>query len=235
MTMLLNVDKIDVLYDHTHVLHDVSLTVAESEVVALIGRNGAGKTTTLRGIIGIQPPRSGTVNFKGQTVSGLKTHEIARRGISYVPESRDVFSYLTVEENLLLGQNPAAKWSIDDILRWFPALQPILNRRGLELSGGQQQMVAIGRSLLPGPELLLLDEPSQGLAPVIVNSVIAMLRDLKKEGLSVLIVEQNVRAAIDLADRVYVLENGHIVFHARADEIADDLSQVEKYLGVRTA
>jgi branched-chain amino acid transport system ATP-binding protein len=233
--MLLEVDDIQTYYGLSHVLHGVQLTVGEGEVVALVGRNGAGKTTTLRSIMGLTPPAAGEIRFRGQRVSGLKPHRVAQSGIAYVPESREVFSLLTVEENLTLAQNPRSRWDLEKVLAWFPALRLLLKCKGSQLSGGEQQMMVIGRGLLTGPELLLLDEPSQGLAPVIVNTVLEMLRDLKKEQHSVLLVEQSIKIAMELADRIYVLNNGRIALEARPADLADSPKVIERYMGVSAA
>jgi branched-chain amino acid transport system ATP-binding protein len=230
--MLLQVTGIHTYYGLSHVLHGVELGVGEGEVVALLGRNGAGKTTTLRSIMGLTPPTEGRVTFKGETISGLAPYAVARRGIAYVPETREIFSLLTVQENLSLAAKPASRWNLDKVLGWFPALQALLRRKGGELSGGQQQMAVIGRALMTGPELLLLDEPSQGLAPVVVNTVLAMLRDLKRERLSTLIVEQSVKLAMELADRIYILSNGAIVFHGTPAELARRPELLERHMGV---
>lgn len=229
---MLDVADIHTFYGNSHVLHGVSLSVGEGEVVALLGRNGAGKTTTLRSIMRLTPPRSGRIGFRGRDLAALPTHAIARSGIAYVPEQRDPFSLLTVRENLLMTANPQARWKLDDVLHWFPALAGLMSRKGGQLSGGQQQMMVIGRGLLTGPDLLLLDEPSQGLAPVVVNAVLAMLRDLKRQRLSVLLVEQSIRVALDLADRVYVLNNGRVVLEGEATALRQDPSRVERHVGV---
>ncbi len=230
--MLLTVEDIQTYYGNSHVLHGVDLEVGAGEVVALVGRNGAGKTTTLRSIMGLTPPRSGSVRFKDQAIAGEKPHRIARRGIAYVPESREPFSLLTVEENLTIATNPRSPWQLDQVWQWFPALKEIRDRKGGHLSGGQQQMMVIGRGLLTGPELLLLDEPSQGLAPVIVETVVEMLKDLRKSNLSVLLVEQSIGVALDLADRIYVLNEGRVALHARSEEIREDPSRLDAYLGL---
>ena len=229
---MLELQDIHTYYGNSHVLHGVSLRVGEGEVVALLGRNGAGKTTTLRSIMRLTPPRAGSVSFRGRSLDRLPTHRIARGGISYVPESRDPFSLLTVRENLLLTANPQSRWGMGEVLGWFPALGELMGRKGGQLSGGQQQMMVIGRGLMTGPELLLLDEPSQGLAPVIVTAVLDMLRDLKRQRLSVLLVEQSVRVALELADRVYVLNNGRIVLEGDAAELRRNPERVEGFVGV---
>jgi branched-chain amino acid transport system ATP-binding protein len=230
--VLLTVEGIHTYYGQSHILHGIELAVGEGEVVALLGRNGAGKTTTLRSIVGLTPPRRGVVVFRGEQISGLKPHQIARRGIAYVPESREPFSLLTVEENLSLARNSTSPWGMEQVLSWFPALEALLPRKGGQLSGGEQQMMVIGRGLMTGPQLLLLDEPSQGLAPVVVETVLAMLRDLKRQRLSVLIVEQNIRTALDLADRIYVVSEGRIALAGSAVEMRDDVARVETLVGV---
>jgi branched-chain amino acid transport system ATP-binding protein len=229
---MLELHDIHTYYGASHVLHGVSLRVGEGEVVALLGRNGAGKTTTLRSIMRLTPPRAGSVTFRGRDLTGLPTHRVARAGISYVPEHRDPFTLLSVRENLQLTANPDSRWKMQDVLTWFPALEELMGRKGGQLSGGQQQMMVIGRGLMTGPDLLLLDEPSQGLAPVIVTAVLDMLRDLKKQRLSVLLVEQSIRVALDLADRVYVMNNGRIVLEGPAAELRQDPARVEALIGV---
>jgi branched-chain amino acid transport system ATP-binding protein len=232
MTMLLEVEDIHTYYGLSHVLHGVRLTVGEGEVVALLGRNGAGKTTTLRSIIGLTPPARGRITFKAEQISGLPPYAVARKGLAYVPETREVFSLLSVEENLTLAQKRDSRWGRERILGWFPTLRPLLGRKGSEISGGEQQMTVIGRGLLTGPELLLLDEPSQGLAPLMAATVLGMLRDLKRERLSVLIVEQSVKIAMALADRIYILANGRIVFEGTPTDLQQRPEVVERHMGV---
>ncbi len=232
MTALLEIEDIHTYYGLSHVLHGVHLTVAAGEVVALLGRNGAGKTTTLRSIVGLTPPARGRITFKAERISGLPAHTVVRKGIAYVPETREVFSLLTVEENLTLAVKPDSPWSLARILEWFPDLRPLLGRKGSQISGGQQQMMVIGRGLVTGPELLLLDEPSQGLAPLMAATVLGMLRDLKRQKLSVLIVEQSVKIAMELADRIYILANGRIVFEGTPADLRDRPDIVERHMGV---
>jgi branched-chain amino acid transport system ATP-binding protein len=229
---MLDIQDIHTFYGNSHVLHGVSLSVNEGEVVALLGRNGAGKTTTLRSIMRLTPPRMGRVSYRDRDLASLPTYCIARAGIAYVPEHRDPFSLLTVEENLMMTANPNSRWKLDDVLRWFPGLGGLMSRKGNQLSGGQQQMMVIARGLLTGPDLLLLDEPSQGLAPVVVASVLEMLRDLKRQRLSVLLVEQSIRVARELADRVYVLNNGRIALQGEAADLRRDPGRVEQFVGV---
>jgi branched-chain amino acid transport system ATP-binding protein len=230
--VLLEVEDIHTYYGRSHVLHGVSIAVNDGEVVALLGRNGAGKTTTLRSIAGLTPPARGVIRFHGEAISGERTHRIARRGIAYVPETRDPFLYLSVEENLRLAARKRSAFSYEQVLDWFPALKHLLRRKGSQISGGEQQMLAIGRGLLTGPKLLLLDEPSQGLAPVIVNTVTSMLQDLKRQALSVVIVEQNLKMALELADRIYVMDSGRIVMETTPGAVSSDPSIVEQYIGV---
>jgi branched-chain amino acid transport system ATP-binding protein len=230
--VLLDVEDIHTYYGQSHVLHGVSFAVNDGEVIALLGRNGAGKTTTLRSIAGLTPPARGIVRFQGVTISGERTYRVARRGIAYVPETRDPFLYLSVEENLRLAAKKHSAFSYEQVLDWFPALRDLLRRKGSQISGGEQQMLAIGRGLLTGPKLLLLDEPSQGLAPVIVNTVTSMLQDLKRRALSVVIVEQNLKMALELADRIYVMESGRIVMETTPGAVSRDPSSIERYIGV---
>ncbi len=230
--MILRLESVDTYYGLVHMLHAITLQVAEGEVVALLGRNGAGKTTVLKSIVGLVPPRQGRVLFKGDDITGLPPHLIARRGIAYVPASRGIFSALTAEENLEIAHRRRARWDPAEVLMRFPKLAELKKRRGRVLSGGEQQMLAIGRALVTGPSLILLDEPSQGLAPLVVDLVLEMLRELKTEGMSFVLVEQNVPMALDLADRVYILDEGAIVFEGGAAELGRDESVALRYLGV---
>jgi branched-chain amino acid transport system ATP-binding protein len=229
---MIELDRINTYYGLGHILHDLSLRVGESEVVALLGRNGAGKTTTMRSIAGLTPPRSGEIRYKGRDIAGLEAHRVSRLGIALVPETRDIFSFLSAKENLSIAQRKTSRWQIDNVLQRFPRLKERLNNKGRELSGGEQQMLAIARALLTGPDLLLLDEPSQGLAPMVVNAVMDTIRDLKKERVSMLLVEQNAEMALQLADRVYVIDHGTVVFEGTPAALRADRQVTTTYLGV---
>ena len=230
--MILQVENVDAFYGIGHILHGLSLNVADSEVVALLGRNGAGKTTTLRCIAGLTPPRRGAIRYQGRSIAGDPPHRIARMGIALVPETRDIFSYLTVKENLVIGQRAGSRWRMETVLERFPRLAERLAHKGRELSGGEQQMLAIARALLTGPELLLLDEPSQGLAPLVVNAVMDTIRGLKAERVSMLLVEQNAEMALQLADRVYVIDHGTVVFEGTPAALRAEQQVTATYLGV---
>jgi branched-chain amino acid transport system ATP-binding protein len=230
--LILQVENVDAFYGIGHILHGLSLNVGESEVVALLGRNGAGKTTTLRCIAGLTPPRRGAIRYQGRSIAGDPPHRIARMGIALVPETRDIFSYLTVKENLVIGQRTGSRWRMETVLERFPKLAERLANKGRELSGGEQQMLAIARALLTGPELLLLDEPSQGLAPLVVNAVMDTIRGLRAERVSMLLVEQNAEMALQLADRVYVIDHGTVVFEGAPQKLRADRQVTETYLGV---
>jgi len=230
--MILEVRDIDTYYGLGHILHGLSLTVREGEVVALLGRNGAGKTTTLRSITGLTPPRRGRIAYKGRDIAGLPPHRISRLGIALVPETRGIFSYLSARENLAIARRPGSRWPEESLLARFPKLRELLDRKGRLLSGGEQQMLAIARALLTGPDLLLLDEPSQGLAPLVVEAVMGTVRDLKAERVSMLLVEQNAELALGLADRVYVIDHGTIVFEGTPAALRANTQVTATYLGV---
>jgi branched-chain amino acid transport system ATP-binding protein len=229
---MIELKKINTFYGLGHILHDLSLSVAEGEVVALLGRNGAGKTTTLRSITGLTPPKSGEIHYKGRDIAGLDAHRVSRLGIALVPETRDIFSYLTARENLAIARRPQSRWQMDNVLGRFPSLKERLNNKGRQLSGGEQQMLAIARALLTGPDLLLLDEPSQGLAPLVVSAVMSTIQELKKERVSMLLVEQNAEMALQLADRVYVIDHGTVVFEGTPAALRADRQVTTTYLGV---
>jgi branched-chain amino acid transport system ATP-binding protein len=230
--VILEVKNIDAFYGLGHILHGLSLSVAEGEVVALLGRNGAGKTTTLRSITGLTPPRKGEIRYKDRDIAGLDPHRISQSGIALVPETRGIFSYLSAGENLSIAQRKGSRWQMQNVLERFPGLKERLGNKGHQLSGGEQQMLAIARALLTGPELLLLDEPSQGLAPMVVNAVMSTIRELKTERVSMLLVEQNAEMALQLADRVYVIDHGTVVFEGTPERLRSDRQVTTTYLGV---
>ena len=230
--MILEVKNIDTYHGLGHILHDLSLNVDDGEVVALLGRNGAGKTTTLRSVTGLTPPKRGAILYKGANIAGLAAHRISQSGIALVPETRDIFSYLTVKENLAIAGRRDSRWQMDGVLARFPGLRERLNHKGRELSGGEQEMLAIARALLTGPDLLLLDEPSQGLAPMVVNAVMETIRELKAQHVSMLLVEQNAEMALQLADRVYVIDHGTVVFEGNPEELRKNEKTMATYLGV---
>jgi branched-chain amino acid transport system ATP-binding protein len=230
--MILEVRAIDTYYGLAHVLHELSLSVEDGEVVALLGRNGAGKTTTVRSITGLAPPRRGAIVYRGRDITGEPPHRIARLGIALVPETRGIFSYLTARENLAIARRPGSRWPLESVLARFDKLGEVLDRKGRFLSGGEQQMLAIARALLTGPDLLLLDEPSQGLAPLVVEAVVGAIRDLKRERVSLLLIEQNAEMALHLADRVYVIDHGTIVFEGTPERLRADTQVTSTYLGV---
>ncbi|WP_135828226.1 ABC transporter ATP-binding protein [Halorussus halobius] len=233
---LLDVSGVVAGYGATEVLHDVSLCVGEGEVVSLVGRNGAGKTTTLRSVVGNVTPSAGTVSFRGEDVTGLSAEETVRKGVAFVPEERRVFPGLTVEENLRVGHLGGGatddRPDPDEVLEEFENLREHPDRLGGALSGGEQQMLAIGRALVAGADLLLLDEPTEGLAPFVVRRVEELVADLNDGGISVLLVEQNVEVALELADRHYVLDRGEIVYHGTSDQLRDDEDVMDRHLGI---
>lgn len=231
---LLEVDKINSFYGDSHILFDVSMRIEENEVVALLGRNGAGKSTTLKSIMGVLRPHSGVIRHKGAPVHHMSPHELARRGIQLVPEERRVFGQISVHENLQLAAMtaPGAR-SFDEIYATFPRLAERKNNRGKQLSGGEQQMLAIARAMIRDASIILLDEPFEGLAPLIVKDLIKVCRDLAASGHTVVIVEQNVRAALSLADRCYIINNGHMVFEGAPLQLHQESSLIAKYLGVK--
>jgi branched-chain amino acid transport system ATP-binding protein len=230
---LLEVEDLHAWYGESHILHGISFVVDEGEVVTLLGRNGAGKTTTLRAIIGIVTQRRGSVVFRDSELVGLASNRIARLGIAYCPEERGIFSSLDVEENLLLP--PAVLpggMSVEEIYAIFPNLRERRRSQGTKLSGGEQQMLAIGRMLRTGATLLLLDEPTEGLAPVVVQQIGGVIRRLKEKGFTILLVEQNFHFAATLADRHYVVEHGRVIDMIRNDDLAQNMDKLHDYLGV---
>nr|WP_283102366.1 ABC transporter ATP-binding protein [Haloplanus sp. XH21] len=245
---MLDVDHIDAYYGESHILRDLSMTVEEGEICTLLGRNGAGKTTTLRSIAGADPPtvRSGSVQFKDQDITGMEADDVAMQGISLVPEERRVFPNLTVAENLKIAEvsrNASNTWrrprtstgqsmSTEQVYEDFPRLSERKTQKAGTLSGGEQQMLAIARALKQSTDLLLLDEPYEGLAPKIVEDVEAAIERINDQGVTILLVEQNAAAAIKIADRAYVVDQGAVVFDGTADELRDDDETRERYLGV---
>ena len=229
---MLNVDSIHSYYDKSHVLEGVSLKVEAGELVTLLGRNGAGKTTTLRSILGIVRPRQGQISFNGQPLVGREIFDIARLGIALVPEHRGIFRQLSVEENLKIAVRKTSRWQLEDVYGMFPRLKERRRNGGFALSGGEQQMLAIARALLNGPKLLILDEPTEGLAPVIVDELVKILRRIKDEGLSILLVEQNLMVCDALADRHYVLEQGRVAYQGSAAQFREDPSIKNRYLAL---
>ncbi|WP_022797549.1 ABC transporter ATP-binding protein [Thermus islandicus] len=225
---------LDAFYGKSHILHGVELKVEAGELVALLGRNGAGKTTTLKAVMGLLPRRRGRILVFGRETVHEPPHRVALLGVGYVPEGRRVFPYLTVEENLRLvqGKRPGP-FSLERVYEIFPRLWERRRHLGRQLSGGEQEMLAIGRALLLNPRLLLLDEPSQGLAPLVVRLVAEVLRHLKKEGVSLLLAEQNAHLALDLADRVYVLDDGRVAYEGEARALREDPERVRALTGVR--
>ncbi len=229
---LLALEGVHTFIGQFHILEDVSLVVPEGEVTVLLGRNGAGKTTTLRSIMGLTPPRSGRILWRGEPVQGLATHATARLGIGYVPEERAVFSDLTVDENLRLAERAKGDLALRSelIFGLFPDLKRLIHLRGGQLSGGQQQMLAIARALVPDNRLLLIDEPTKGLAPVLVESLMATIRQLK-EHITVLLVEQNLTLAAEVGASCFVLEQGRTVYSGLMAELARDRATIHRYLG----
>lgn len=233
MTMALEISQLQAWYGESHILHDVNLSVAQGEVVTLLGRNGAGRTTTLRAMMGLTGRREGSIKINGQETIAMPTHRIAHLGVGYCPEERAIFSSLSAEENLMLP--PTLKeggMSVDEIYQMFPNLAERRHSQGTRLSGGEQQMLAVARILRTGAKLLLLDEISEGLAPVIVQALAKMILMLKKQGYTIVMVEQNFRFAAPLADRFYVMEHGQIVEQFAAPELTSKMNVLNELLGV---
>src|SRR6266404_8985161 len=230
---LLRVDDLHAWYGESHILHGMNFSVGEGELVTLLGRNGAGKTTTLRAIMGIVGQRRGSVRFQGTELVGLASNRIARLGIAYCPEERGIFASLDVEENLLLPPvvMPGGM-TVDEIYSIFPNLRERRRSQGTKLSGGEQQMLAIGRMLRTGATLLLLDEPTEGLAPVVVQQIGGVIRRLKQKGFTILLVEQTFHFAATLADRHYVVEHGRVIDMIRNEDLAQNIDKLHDYLGV---
>jgi branched-chain amino acid transport system ATP-binding protein len=230
---LLEVTGLNSYYGDSHVLFDIALRVEAHEVVALLGRNGAGKTTTLKSLMGMLRPRSGSIVFDGRDMAGKPAHAIANAGMQLVPEERRIFGSLNVEENIILASLTASKaWPLKQIYEIFPRLAERRSSRGTDLSGGEQQMLAIARALVRDPKLVLLDEPFEGLAPVIVRDLMHACRRLASEGLTIILVEQNLAATLALAGRAYIINNGHVVHESPSDELKANPDILKRYLGV---
>jgi branched-chain amino acid transport system ATP-binding protein len=227
----LEAEGLHTFYGKSHILHGIGLEVREGEIVTLLGRNGAGKTTTLRSLVGLTHAREGTVRIFGQTTTDWPSYRVAALGVGYVPEGRRIFPNLTVDENLRVPLERPGPWTIPRIYDVFPRLAQRKGNRGRQLSGGEQEMLSIARALLLNPKLLMLDEPSQGLAPLIVQEVFKIIVSARSEGISVLLVEQNVRAAVAIADRAYVLDDGRVVYSGPAAEFAKDEERVRALAG----
>jgi len=235
MTAALTAENLHTYYGKSHILHGVSLEVAEGQVTALLGRNGAGKTTTLRSLMGLTPPREGRVSIFGTATTGWPAFRVAALGVGYVPEGRRIFPNLTVDENLLVPLERPGPWTPATIYKLFPRLEQRKRNLGRQLSGGEQEMLSIARALLINPKLLMLDEPSQGLAPLIVREVFRIIAQMRAEGISVLLVEQNVRMSLEIADHAYVLDDGHVVYSGPAHELAADEARVQSLAGASAA
>ena len=236
MSAILEVKEIITRYGQSQVLHGVSLEVGEGEVVALLGRNGVGKTTTFRSIMGLTPPRSGSIRLKGVELGGKKSYEIARLGIGYVPDDRRIFPDLTAEENLEMARRLAKKeggpWTLERVYQTFPVLEGVKDSKGTTLSGGEQKMLAIGRGLMKNPEILLLDEPSEGLAPLVVRNLVEIILQIQKSGVTLLLADQNIKFCRKVAGRGYIMEKGVIQYEGTMDSIWQNEEMVRKYLAV---
>jgi branched-chain amino acid transport system ATP-binding protein len=237
---MLSLSNVNTFYGYSHVLHDLSLEVKEGEIVVLLGRNGVGKSTTMKTIMGVQAPRSGSIVFRGEEISGLPPHRIAQKGISLIPEDRRVIPNLTVYENLKLGslvQGKIRNWEelLESIFGYFPRLKERLKQDGGKLSGGEQQMLTIARGLMANPKLMLIDEPSEGLAPKIVNEIMEIIRKLQEDGVTILLVEQHAELAMRLSDnlRAYIMEKGQIRLHGTLQELNARMDEVERCLGAK--
>lgn len=231
---MLQVDNIHSYYGDSHILHGVSLEVKAGQVTSLLGRNGAGKTTTLLTMMGYLAPRQGSVTYKGQNISGKPAHRISRMGLGFVPQERGVFPSLTVEENLTVAARAGkdGRWTLPRIYELFPRLKERRGNLGFQLSGGEQQMVSIARALMLNPEVILLDEPSEGLAPLIVQEIVEIVKRLRSEGLGVLLIEQNLGAALELGDVHYVLSKGQVCFVGDSETLRNDEGVLSAHLSV---
>lgn len=237
---MLSLRGVNTFYGYSHILHDISIEVKEGEIVVLLGRNGVGKSTTMKTIMGVQAPRSGEVVFRGESIAGLPPHRIARKGISLIPEDRRVFPNLTVYENLRLGslvrgKDKELEGMLEAVFGYFPRLKERLRQDGGKLSGGEQQMLTIARGLMARPKLMLIDEPSEGLAPKIVHEIMEIIRKLQEDGVTILLVEQHAEAAMRLSSnlRAYIMEKGEIRLHGTLQELSTRMDEVERCLGAK--
>jgi len=231
---MLEVENIDTYYGESHILHGLSLSVKKGTMSVILGRNGMGKTTTIRSIIGFTPPRRGRIIFQGKEIQRLPSYKISRMGVGLTPQGRGIFPNLTVKENLLMAAREGAGtgWTLEKVFEFFPRLKERANSMGGNLSGGEQSMLSIGRSLMTNPSLLLLDEPSEGLSPIMVQEVMRIIRALKEAGLSMLMVEQNLSMALSVADKVYILSKGKVVFEGTPEELRQNAEVKSQYLGI---
>jgi branched-chain amino acid transport system ATP-binding protein len=227
----LTAEGLHTFYGKSHILNGVSIDVADGKITTLLGRNGAGKTTTLRSLLGLTPPREGRVTFFGKETTRWPTYRVAALGVGYVPEGRKIFPNLSVDDNLLVPLQRPGPWTVARVYQLFPRLAERRGNRGRQLSGGEQEMLSIGRALLLNPKLLILDEPSQGLAPLIVREVFRVVARMRDEGISVLLVEQNVRMSLEISDHVYVLDDGKVVHSGAAAALAADEERVRAMAG----
>jgi branched-chain amino acid transport system ATP-binding protein len=228
---MLQLQDVHAFYGKSHVLHGVTLDVDKGEIVSLLGRNGAGKTTTILAIMGYLAPDPGRIFYRGKDLRGVPPHALAKQGFGFVPQERGIFPSLTVEENLTVAAR-SGRWSLADVYRLFPRLEERVGNLGFQLSGGEQQMLAIARALMLNPDVILLDEPSEGLAPIIVEEIVRVLHSVRKEGLAVLLVEQNLRVALSLADRHYVMSKGQVCFTGTTDQLEHNERVLSEYLSV---
>jgi branched-chain amino acid transport system ATP-binding protein len=236
MQTILDVDKINSFYGEAHVLHQIQLEVKKGEAVAILGRNGAGKTTLLRSILGLTPAKTGTIRFEGQDITHMPTNEIANLGLGWVPDNRRIFPTLTVRKNLEIaskkGTDGQIHWDLERVYQHFPALKSLANQKGETLSGGEQQMLSVARTLMGNPSLILLDEPSEGLAPLIVREVMDIIKELTATHLTTVLVEQNSMLALRVCTRVYVLDDGQNVYEGTAEDLLADDGLRQKLLGI---
>jgi branched-chain amino acid transport system ATP-binding protein len=231
---VLKIENINTFYGDSHILFDLSLEVKEGSIVSVLGRNGMGKTTVCRSIVGVTPPRTGTITFKGEKISGMEPHKISRKGIGYVPQGRGIFASLSVKENLTVGargQDKPNAWNLERVYDFFPILEKRANMPGNLLSGGEQQMLAVGRALMTNPDLLIMDEPSEGLAPLVIKQIGEVITKLKGQ-LTVFLVEQNFNMALSVADYVYIISKGQVVHQCKPEELRHDEETKSKWLGV---